>query len=65
MIIRYFTQILITLDLKCTRIGDRGVQHLANALQQNTVKLSFSHRIVHLLFPTDTHHTSPGKQSDQ
>ncbi len=37
---RYFiSQILTILDLSCNRIGDVGVQCVADALQQNTVTL--------------------------
>jgi Ran GTPase-activating protein (RanGAP) involved in mRNA processing and transport len=33
----YIQQTLITLDLSGNQIGDEGVEHLANALQQNKV----------------------------
>jgi len=47
-------------------IGDDGAQHLANALQQNNVTSLPSHIISHsFLFPTDTCHIAPQKESDR
>jgi Ran GTPase-activating protein (RanGAP) involved in mRNA processing and transport len=44
----YFTQTLTTLDLEGNQIGSEGTKYLANALQQNTVKLfSFLHSTTH------------------
>jgi len=37
-LIHYFTQTLTTLYLQKNAIGDRGAEHLANALQQNRVR---------------------------
>ena len=37
----HFTQTLTTLDLRENRISDRGAQHLASALEVNTVRLDF------------------------
>ena len=54
-----FMQTLTTMDLGGNSIGVKGAQHFANALQQNQVTSSTSHRIIHSLFHTDTHHTLP------
>jgi hypothetical protein len=50
------------LNLYGNQIGDQGVHHLANALQQNKVTLSFSPDIAHSLLYLDTHHIEPQLQ---
>jgi hypothetical protein len=63
----YFTQTLTTLDLSSNQIGAVGAQHLADALQHNTVTLILSSSIsyTHLHFFTDTHHTKAVQQSNR
>jgi hypothetical protein len=41
----YFTQTLTTLHLRSTQIRDKGAQHLADALRNNTVTLIISSSI--------------------
>ena len=60
--IHLFPQTLITLDLGRNQIGDQGAEHLANALQQNKVRVSILllllvSQLLIYLFPTDTHDT--------
>ena len=56
-----FRQTLTTLHLKRNEIGDQGAKHLANALQQNKVRvhiaLVLSQLIVHSSVSIDTYHT--------
>jgi hypothetical protein len=54
-------QALTTLDLAYNQIGTEGAQHLAQALQKNTVKDVFFFSITYssLSFNTDTHHAQP------
>ena len=40
-------------------MGDQGAEHLANALQQNRVRFSFSPCVTHSLLHIDTHYTEP------
>ncbi len=51
-------QILTMLDLYDNQIGTKGVQHLAQALENNTVRKVFFFSITYspLFFNTDTHH---------
>jgi len=55
----YFRQTLTTLDLSRNEIGDKGAEHLANALQQNKVTrlTSVFFLTLHVLFFIDTDHT--------
>jgi hypothetical protein len=58
-------QTLTTLDLVCNNISDEGVQNLAQALQNNTVRKVLLRSTVYspCYFNTDTHHArSSGKQ---
>jgi Ran GTPase-activating protein (RanGAP) involved in mRNA processing and transport len=56
--IRIFVQTLTTLDLSGSHIGDEGAQHLAQALQNNTVRdvSFFSTKVSLISFITNTHH---------
>ncbi len=60
-----FIQTLTQLNLEGNRIGARGLQHLSDALQNNTVRQILSHHpsFNSFLFHTDTHTTQPRKQS--
>ena len=53
----HFTQTLTSLNLYDNKIGAEGAQHLASALQVNTVRLDSLHLTSYLLssFHTDTH----------
>jgi hypothetical protein len=48
----------MTLDLRSNNIGAEGAQHLAQALQNNTVRDVFFFSTTHspLSFEADTHH---------
>jgi hypothetical protein len=54
-------QKLTTLDLGHNQIGDQGAQHLAQALQNNTVRqvLFLTTAYSPLSFNTDTHQAQP------
>jgi hypothetical protein len=46
----YFKQILTELHVEYIHIGEKGAQHLANALKQNQVTFSSTHFIIHSSF---------------
>jgi hypothetical protein len=54
-------QALMTLDLACNQIGAEGAQHLAQALQNNTVRdvFFFPTTCSLLSFNTGTDHAQP------
>jgi hypothetical protein len=60
-------QTLTTLNLRSNHINDEGGQHLAQALQNNTVRDVFFFSISYspLSFNTDTHQARPCDQLDK
>jgi Ran GTPase-activating protein (RanGAP) involved in mRNA processing and transport len=56
--IQIFVQTLTTLNLHGNKIGAEGAQHLAQALQNNTVRQVLFRSAVYslLYFDTDAHH---------
>jgi hypothetical protein len=56
--IHFFTQTLITLNLSSNQIEEKGAQHLADALRNNTVILILSSFISHSGLPFWHRHSS-------
>jgi hypothetical protein len=53
-VLLFVIQTLTTLVLYLNQIGDRGAEHLANALQMNTVRTYFfSHTYINIISYTD------------
>jgi hypothetical protein len=63
----FLIQTLLKLGIFANEITEKGIQHLVDALQNNTVSIFLISSILFLsaLLRSDTHHTSTARQSNR